>query len=136
MVSYISGGLDSTVVYPTTDLKLSNPYDFPVVMHYQVNQGSVKVELLGHERPNRVVRFRHSAGRYRSGGLWLGLPEPWRWGKEESDPVLARCRTAGEFIEAVGQPEWHETTIGPGTAAPGGWGRRGSWSWSSTTQAW
>jgi len=53
--SYISMGLDSTVVYPTTDLKLRNPYDFPVVMHYTVNQGSVKVELLGKARPHRVV---------------------------------------------------------------------------------
>ena len=53
--SYIPMGLDSTVVYPTTDLKLRNPYDFPIVMHYNVNQGSVKVELLGRSRPNRVV---------------------------------------------------------------------------------
>src|SRR6185369_15107725 len=53
--AYITMGLDSTVVYPTTDLKLSNPYDFPVVMHYAVNQGAVKVELLGKARPNRVV---------------------------------------------------------------------------------
>ncbi len=53
--AYIPMGLDSTVVYPTTDLKLRNPYDFPVVMHYQVNQGSVKVELLGKERPYRVI---------------------------------------------------------------------------------
>jgi vancomycin resistance protein YoaR len=53
--AYIPMGLDSTVVYPTTDLKLKNPYDFPVVMHYQVNQGSVKVELLGKERPYRVI---------------------------------------------------------------------------------
>jgi vancomycin resistance protein YoaR len=53
--AYIPMGLDSTVVYPTTDLKLKNPYDFPVVMHYQVNQGSVKVELLGKEKPYRVI---------------------------------------------------------------------------------
>lgn len=53
--SYITMGLDSTVVYPTVDLKLRNPYDFPIVMHYQVNQGSVKVELLGKERPNKVI---------------------------------------------------------------------------------
>jgi vancomycin resistance protein YoaR len=53
--AYIPMGLDSTVVYPTTDLKLRNPYDFPVVMHYQVNQGAVKVELLGKERPYKVV---------------------------------------------------------------------------------
>jgi vancomycin resistance protein YoaR len=53
--SYITMGLDSTVVYPSVDLKLSNPYDFPVVMHYSVNQGAVKVELLGKERPHRVI---------------------------------------------------------------------------------
>ena len=51
--AYIPMGLDSTVVYPSTDLKLRNPYDFPVVMHYPVNQGAVKVELLGKERPYR-----------------------------------------------------------------------------------
>jgi vancomycin resistance protein YoaR len=53
--AYIPMGLDSTVVYPTTDLKLRNPYDFPVVMHYSVNQGAVKVELLGKERPYKVI---------------------------------------------------------------------------------
>lgn len=53
--AYIPMGLDSTVVYPSVDLKLRNPYDFPVVMHYQVNQGAVKVELLGKARPYRVV---------------------------------------------------------------------------------
>jgi vancomycin resistance protein YoaR len=53
--AYITMGLDSTVVYPSVDLKLRNPYDFPVVMHYQVNQGAVKVELLGKERPYKVI---------------------------------------------------------------------------------
>jgi vancomycin resistance protein YoaR len=49
--SYIPMGLDSTVVYPSVDLKLRNPYDFPIVIHYVVNQGSVKVELLGKQLP-------------------------------------------------------------------------------------
>jgi vancomycin resistance protein YoaR len=53
--AYITMGLDSTVVYPSTDLKLRNPYDFPIVMHYTVNQGSVKVELLGKDRPYQVI---------------------------------------------------------------------------------
>jgi hypothetical protein len=48
-------GLDSTVVYPTVDLKLRNPYDFPVVIHYMVNQGMVKVELLGKQAPYHVA---------------------------------------------------------------------------------
>lgn len=53
--SYIPMGLDSTVVWPSVDLKLRNPYDFPVVMHYSVNRGAVRVELLGKRRPVRVV---------------------------------------------------------------------------------
>lgn len=53
--SYVPLGLDATVVYPSTDLKLRNPFDFPIVIHYQVNQGRVKVELLGKERPYRVL---------------------------------------------------------------------------------
>jgi hypothetical protein len=43
------------VVYPAVDLKLKNPYDFPVVIHFMVNQGSVKVELLGKELPHHVA---------------------------------------------------------------------------------
>lgn len=53
--SYIPMGLDSTVVWPSVDLKLKNPYDFPIVIHYMVNQGSVKVELLGKKMPVRVA---------------------------------------------------------------------------------
>ncbi len=51
---YIHMGLDSTVVYPTTDLKLRNNFEFPVVFYYQVNQGRVRVEVLGKERPYKV----------------------------------------------------------------------------------
>jgi vancomycin resistance protein YoaR len=53
--AYIPMGLDSTVVYPTTDLQIRNPFDFPIVMHYSVHQGTVKVELLGRMRPYKVV---------------------------------------------------------------------------------
>lgn len=53
--AYIPMGLDSTVVWPSVDLKLKNPYDFPLVLHYMVNQGTVKVELLGKARPYKVA---------------------------------------------------------------------------------
>lgn len=53
--AYIPLGLDSTVVYPSTDLKIRNPFDFPLILHYQVNQGTVKVEILGKERPHQVL---------------------------------------------------------------------------------
>jgi vancomycin resistance protein YoaR len=50
-------GFDATVVYPVTDLKLTNPYDFPVVIHYRVASGEAQVEILGKKRPWDKVMF-------------------------------------------------------------------------------
>jgi vancomycin resistance protein YoaR len=55
--AYVTMGLDATVVYPTTDLVLKNPYDFPVVIHYVVAQGTVRVEILGKQRPWDKITF-------------------------------------------------------------------------------
>jgi hypothetical protein len=49
--------MDATVVYPTTDLQLGNPYDFPVVIKYTLSQGTVRVEVLGKERPYDKISF-------------------------------------------------------------------------------
>ncbi len=51
---YIHLGLDATVVFPTVDLKLRNPYDFPVVLHAVAEKGTLAFEILGRERPARV----------------------------------------------------------------------------------
>jgi vancomycin resistance protein YoaR len=51
---YIELGLDATVVWPDTTLQLRNPYDFPVVIHYQVNSGRVRAEILGRRRLYKV----------------------------------------------------------------------------------
>lgn len=55
--SYIRMGLDAAVAYPITDLVLKNPYPFPVVMHFRVSQGRVRVRILGKERPWSKVTF-------------------------------------------------------------------------------
>lgn len=52
--AYITMGLDSTVVYPSVDLKLRNPYPFPVVVHTKTTANTLKVELLGKEKPVTV----------------------------------------------------------------------------------
>jgi vancomycin resistance protein YoaR len=52
---YVDMGLDSTVVYPTLDMKLKNEYDFPVVLHMTVSQGKVHAEVLGPRRPYQVT---------------------------------------------------------------------------------
>lgn len=51
---YIRMGLDATVVYPTTDLKLKNPYDFPIVVHSTIDRGTLAFELRGPKKPVQV----------------------------------------------------------------------------------
>jgi len=53
--AYIPMGLDSTVVWPAVDLKLRNPYDFPVVVHAKTDGNKLTVQLLGAKRPAKVT---------------------------------------------------------------------------------
>ncbi len=57
--TYIPPGLDSTVDYPKgkgkgKDLKMRNPFNFPVMIRYSVGEGRVLVTVLGRERPFKV----------------------------------------------------------------------------------
>jgi len=52
--AYITMGLDATVVYPSVDLKLKNPFDFPVVVHAKVEGNKLTMQLLGPKKPARV----------------------------------------------------------------------------------
>ena len=52
---YIRMGLDATVVFPTVDLKLRNPYGFPIVLRASIKDKSLLVfEILGREQPVTV----------------------------------------------------------------------------------
>jgi vancomycin resistance protein YoaR len=56
--AYIPVGLDATVVYPVVDLKLRNPYSFPVVVHATVGPNRIAMQLLGAAKPVRVALMR------------------------------------------------------------------------------
>jgi vancomycin resistance protein YoaR len=56
--SYIKLGLDAAVVYPTMNLRLRNPYEFPVVLHQSVSGGVVRAEFRGASRPRTVTIIR------------------------------------------------------------------------------
>ena len=47
-------GLDATVVFPTVDLKLRNPFDFPIVIRAAIDKGLLVFELRGREQPVTV----------------------------------------------------------------------------------
>lgn len=52
---YIDIGLDATVVDGLVDLKLRNPFAFPVVLRSVVDKGQITFEVLGEQRPVRVT---------------------------------------------------------------------------------
>jgi hypothetical protein len=56
--AYIKLGLDAAVVYPTMNLRLKNPYEFPVVLHQTVEGGVVRAEFRGASRPRAVTLIR------------------------------------------------------------------------------
>ena len=60
--AYIPAGLDATVVYPVVDLKLRNPFAFPVVVHVTVAPNKLKMELLGADKPVDVSFGRNVIG--------------------------------------------------------------------------
>lgn len=56
--SYIKMGLDATVVYPTINFRIKNPFPFPVVLHQTVKNGVVRAEILGPKRKHVVTMIR------------------------------------------------------------------------------
>ncbi len=57
--AYIKMGLDATVVYPTINFRIKNPFAFPVVLHQTVKNGVVRAEILGPEHDLTVSLIRH-----------------------------------------------------------------------------
>jgi len=56
--AYIKLGLDATVVYPTINFRIKNPYPFPVVLHESVIDGRVEAAILGPARARTVTLIR------------------------------------------------------------------------------
>lgn len=53
--AYIPMGLDATVVFPVVDMKLKNPYPFPVVVHAFTDGPRLHIELRGKKRLAHVT---------------------------------------------------------------------------------
>lgn len=55
--TYIPPGRDAAVAYPNIDLRLRNPYDFPVTIKAKVTANGVVVEILGAGKPLSGIRI-------------------------------------------------------------------------------
>jgi hypothetical protein len=78
------------------------------------------------------IRFRVQSDRYWSSEAWLGLPDPANYGKQVTDPLLEKCQTVQELVEAVGTPsDWY------GSYSSSNWYREpwGRTSWTSSYPA-
>ncbi|MDJ0766720.1 MAG: VanW family protein [Myxococcota bacterium] len=60
--TYIKLGLDATVSYPAIDLKLKNPFDYPVAIHFTAREGMLRAEILGRERHYTTTFLRKITG--------------------------------------------------------------------------
>ncbi len=56
--SYIKLGLDAAVAYPSLNLRLKNPYDFPIALRESVRDGRVHAEIRGRGRARTVTFIR------------------------------------------------------------------------------
>ncbi|MEM9193662.1 MAG: VanW family protein [Myxococcota bacterium] len=56
--SYIPMGLDATVVWPFVDLRIRNPFDFPVLVASEIDENKHRVTLYGRSAPVDVMMQR------------------------------------------------------------------------------
>ena len=56
--SYIKLGLDAAVAYPSLNLRVKNPYDFPIAIRGSVQGGKVRAEVRGPSRARTVTFIR------------------------------------------------------------------------------
>ena len=61
-VHYIPYGMDATVNWGFTDLKMRNDSDLPVKIHAEESDGYVRVEILGTETRNYDIEMSYSVG--------------------------------------------------------------------------
>lgn len=84
--SYVPVGLDAAVAYGNFDLKLENPYDFPVRIRANCNGESLSVQFVSEERPNELPSIEREVSGRRPAGLF-------RFG---SGGDVARVRNSGK----------------------------------------
>ena len=53
--SYIPMGFDSVVSWPSLDLRIANPYDFPVALQLELDEGELKAVVWGTQQGDRVI---------------------------------------------------------------------------------
>lgn len=96
-VSYIPLGLDATVNWGTTDLKVRNDYELPVKISAKVDDGYVKIKILGVERRNYDVKMEYRVDDHPS----YAAAYRCRYDKETGEQIYRELDHTSVYLEDV-----------------------------------
>lgn len=95
--NYIPMGLDATVNWGTTDLKIRNDYDFPVKILAEVSDGYVKVKIMGVEQRSYYVKMEYRVDDHPTYAAAFRC----RYDRETDEEIYRRLDHTSIYLEEV-----------------------------------
>ena len=96
-VNYIPLGLDATVNWGTTDLKIRNDYELPVKISAKVEDGYVKIKILGVEQRDYTVKMEYRVDDHPSYAAAFCC----RYDKETGEQIYRELDHTSTYLEDV-----------------------------------
>lgn len=96
-VNYIPLGLDATVNWGTTDLKIRNDYELPVKISAMVEDGYVKIKILGVEQRDYTVKMEYRVDDHPSYAAAFRC----RYDKETGEQIYRELDHTSTYLEDV-----------------------------------
>ncbi len=95
--NYIPLGLDATVNWGTTDLKLRNDYELPVKILAEVSDGFVKVKIMGVEQRDYYVKMEYRVDDHPSYAAAFRC----RYDRETDEEIYRKLDHTSSYLEDV-----------------------------------
>ncbi len=95
--NYIPLGLDATVNWGTTDLKIRNDYDLPIKILAEVSDGYVKVRIMGVERRDYYVKMEYRVDDHPS----YAAAYRCRYSRETDEEISRELDHTSTYLEEV-----------------------------------
>lgn len=95
--NYIPLGLDATVNWGTTDLKIRNDYELPVKISAKVEDGYVKIKILGVEQRDYTVKMEYRVDDHPSYAAAFRC----RYDKETGEQIYRELDHTSTYLEDV-----------------------------------
>ena len=110
--AYIRPGLDATVSFPVLDLRIRNPFDFPIIVSARADKGVLRFELYGKEQRAEVTLATETKGilKYSRKLETARLPEGEFRIKQKGKRGMSLRKIKTTKVLATGEVKVEETT--------------------------